>query len=203
MYALATRITFICPMKFNAFPMDIQICLFQVRLIFRSVVINALNLFRRRPSFFTGGRRSVQRRLRAALCFAGFWFRFRLLLRLLNMACPFISESCSLCNEPMEKVPPAKTVRKYWPFMQPDSQSVSPNSFSASSCPTIWYILYVVSESRKTHKSYCCCISKPLSQWRKYGAEEHWYVVFRLYILEYQGRRELCVASCNSSVLPD
>ncbi len=29
-YALATRITFICPMKFNAFPMDIQICLFQV-----------------------------------------------------------------------------------------------------------------------------------------------------------------------------
>ena len=31
MYALATRITFICPMKFNAFPMDIQVCLFQVR----------------------------------------------------------------------------------------------------------------------------------------------------------------------------
>ncbi len=30
MYALATRITFICPMKFNAFPMDIQICKFQV-----------------------------------------------------------------------------------------------------------------------------------------------------------------------------
>ncbi len=30
MYALATRITFICPMKFNAFPMDIQVCKFQV-----------------------------------------------------------------------------------------------------------------------------------------------------------------------------
>ena len=30
LYALATRITFICPMKFNAFPMDIQRCLFQV-----------------------------------------------------------------------------------------------------------------------------------------------------------------------------
>lgn len=30
MYALATRITFICPMKFNAFPMDIQRCRFQV-----------------------------------------------------------------------------------------------------------------------------------------------------------------------------
>ncbi len=30
MYAVATRITFICPMKFNAFPMDIQICKFQV-----------------------------------------------------------------------------------------------------------------------------------------------------------------------------
>ena len=25
MYALATRITFICPMRFNAFPMDIQV----------------------------------------------------------------------------------------------------------------------------------------------------------------------------------
>ena len=32
LYALATRITFICPMKFNAFPMDIQRCLFQVSL---------------------------------------------------------------------------------------------------------------------------------------------------------------------------
>ena len=30
MYALATRITFICPMKFNAFPMDVQVCKFQV-----------------------------------------------------------------------------------------------------------------------------------------------------------------------------
>ena len=25
MYALATRITFICPMRFNSFPMDIQV----------------------------------------------------------------------------------------------------------------------------------------------------------------------------------
>jgi hypothetical protein len=31
LYALATRITFICPMKFNAFPMDTQRCKFQVR----------------------------------------------------------------------------------------------------------------------------------------------------------------------------
>lgn len=31
LYALATRITFICPMKFNAFPMDVQRCKFQVR----------------------------------------------------------------------------------------------------------------------------------------------------------------------------
>ena len=30
MYVVATRITFICPMKFNAFPMDIQVCMFQV-----------------------------------------------------------------------------------------------------------------------------------------------------------------------------
>ena len=31
-YAIATRITFICPMKFNAFPMDIQRCKFLVSL---------------------------------------------------------------------------------------------------------------------------------------------------------------------------
>ena len=30
MYAVATRITFICPMTFNAFPLDVQICRFQV-----------------------------------------------------------------------------------------------------------------------------------------------------------------------------
>ena len=29
-YVLAARISFICPMKFNAFPMDIQKCKFQV-----------------------------------------------------------------------------------------------------------------------------------------------------------------------------
>ncbi len=32
MYAVATRITFICPMTFNSFPLDIQVCRFQVRL---------------------------------------------------------------------------------------------------------------------------------------------------------------------------
>ena len=31
MYAVATRITFICPMTFNSFPLDVQICLFQVK----------------------------------------------------------------------------------------------------------------------------------------------------------------------------
>ena len=31
MYAVATRITFICPMTFNSFPLDVQVCLFQVR----------------------------------------------------------------------------------------------------------------------------------------------------------------------------
>ncbi|XP_023327258.1 glycine receptor subunit alpha-2 [Eurytemora carolleeae] len=30
MYAVATRITFICPMTFNSFPLDVQICHFQV-----------------------------------------------------------------------------------------------------------------------------------------------------------------------------
>ena len=33
MYAVATRITFICPMTFNSFPLDVQVCLFQVRNI--------------------------------------------------------------------------------------------------------------------------------------------------------------------------
>ena len=32
MYAVATRITFICPMTFNNFPLDVQVCLFQVRM---------------------------------------------------------------------------------------------------------------------------------------------------------------------------
>merc|ERR1711874_493070 len=30
MYAVAARITFICPMTFNSFPLDVQVCLFQV-----------------------------------------------------------------------------------------------------------------------------------------------------------------------------
>ena len=30
MHALASRITFICPMRFNSFPMDVQVCIFQV-----------------------------------------------------------------------------------------------------------------------------------------------------------------------------
>ena len=30
MYAVATRITFICPITFNSFPLDIQVCRFQV-----------------------------------------------------------------------------------------------------------------------------------------------------------------------------
>lgn len=31
MYAVATRITFICPMTFNSFPLDVQVCRFQVK----------------------------------------------------------------------------------------------------------------------------------------------------------------------------
>ena len=30
MYAVATRITFICPMHFTSFPLDVQVCRFQV-----------------------------------------------------------------------------------------------------------------------------------------------------------------------------
>ena len=37
MYAVAARITFICPMTFNSFPLDVQVCLFQV------IVRSALN----------------------------------------------------------------------------------------------------------------------------------------------------------------
>ena len=32
MYAVATRITFICPMTFNSFPLDVQVCRFQGNL---------------------------------------------------------------------------------------------------------------------------------------------------------------------------
>jgi len=47
MHALASRITFICPMRFNSFPMDVQVCTFQVgsfnydmnKLIFRDEFI--------------------------------------------------------------------------------------------------------------------------------------------------------------------
>lgn len=48
MYAVATRITYICPMIFNSFPLDKQICLFQVgsfnyditKMIFRDEFIS-------------------------------------------------------------------------------------------------------------------------------------------------------------------
>ena len=33
MYAVAARITFICPMTFNSFPLDVQVCLFQVSFL--------------------------------------------------------------------------------------------------------------------------------------------------------------------------
>ena len=36
-YAIATRITFICPMKFNAFPMDIQRCKFLVSFMYHYI----------------------------------------------------------------------------------------------------------------------------------------------------------------------
>lgn len=32
MYAVATRITFICPMMFNSFPLDVQVCHFKVSI---------------------------------------------------------------------------------------------------------------------------------------------------------------------------
>ena len=36
LYVLAARITFICAMTFEAFPLDVQTCLFQVSHILRS-----------------------------------------------------------------------------------------------------------------------------------------------------------------------
>ena len=51
MYAVATRITFICPMTFTSFPLDVQICKFQVgsfnyaidKMIFRWVIKCLIN----------------------------------------------------------------------------------------------------------------------------------------------------------------
>ena len=40
MYAVATRITFICPMTFNSFPLDVQVCLFQVEIIYVGIELN-------------------------------------------------------------------------------------------------------------------------------------------------------------------
>ena len=57
-YAIATRITFICPMKFNAFPMDIQRCKFLVSFsnictylyhIEKIIVVNAYQYYVRIP----------------------------------------------------------------------------------------------------------------------------------------------------------
>ena len=39
MYAVATRITFICPMTFNSFPLDVQVCLFQVTRYLQLLVL--------------------------------------------------------------------------------------------------------------------------------------------------------------------
>ena len=45
MYAVATRITFICPMTFNSFPLDVQVCLFQVtRYLYLLVLILEMNV---------------------------------------------------------------------------------------------------------------------------------------------------------------
>ena len=38
-FAVATRITFICPMTFNSFPLDVQVCLFQVSAVVMQVVM--------------------------------------------------------------------------------------------------------------------------------------------------------------------
>ena len=41
LYVLATRIRFMCPMNFNRFPMDQQMCKFQVEYLFLSVTYSA------------------------------------------------------------------------------------------------------------------------------------------------------------------
>ena len=60
MYAVATRITFICPMTFNAFPLDVQVCRFQVgsfnydttKMIFRDEFIADENQIRSVLDYF-------------------------------------------------------------------------------------------------------------------------------------------------------
>ena len=60
MYAVATRITFICPMTFNSFPLDVQVCRFQVgsfnydtsKMIFRDEFIADENQIRSVLDYF-------------------------------------------------------------------------------------------------------------------------------------------------------
>ena len=40
MHALASRITFICPMRFNSFPMDVQVSLIMFCLLSEGIVLN-------------------------------------------------------------------------------------------------------------------------------------------------------------------
>ena len=53
MYAVATRITFICPMTFNSFPLDVQVCLFQVKSgsAFQVISLQLYNFFGKRNKF--------------------------------------------------------------------------------------------------------------------------------------------------------
>jgi hypothetical protein len=54
MYALATRITFICPMRFNAFPMDIQVPVHQRLercLIFQNLAVTEYCTSVKKPYF--------------------------------------------------------------------------------------------------------------------------------------------------------
>ncbi len=52
MYAVATRITFICPMTFNSFPLDVQVCRFQVsRLKDKEKKVPLSTLSRTSPKF--------------------------------------------------------------------------------------------------------------------------------------------------------
>lgn len=67
MYAVAARITFICPMTFNSFPLDVQVCLFQVNFklslsppspccLPREVEIHHLQRRRQNIKYLTPGR---------------------------------------------------------------------------------------------------------------------------------------------------
>ena len=63
MHALASRITFICPMRFNSFPMDVQVCTFQVFTIVIITIVVIKTMISGWKFQLCNGQDCVQRRV--------------------------------------------------------------------------------------------------------------------------------------------